>query len=197
MKKFLTILTVTSLALLACTRVHKTSPEEISLDDDYRKRESPFYSFKMKKLNGEVLDFQSLKGKKILIVNTASKCGYTPQYEALQELHEKYGEELVILGFPCNQFGGQEPGSSEEIASFCKINYGVTFTMMEKVNVKKKDDQSPLYRWLSDPDENGWNDEAPSWNFCKYYINEKGELKDFFNSNIKPMDEEVIKSISK
>ncbi|ANQ49440.1 glutathione peroxidase [Flammeovirga yaeyamensis] len=196
MKKLFTLIVVTSIALLACTKVHKTNPETSSMDD-FRKRESAFYSFKMKKLNGEVLDFQTLKGKKILIVNTASKCGYTPQYEALQELHEKYGESLVVLGFPCNQFGGQEPGSSEDIASFCKLNYGVTFTMMEKINVKKGDDQSPLYRWLSDPKENGWNDEAPSWNFCKYYIDDKGELKDFFNSNIKPMDEEVIKAISK
>ena len=197
MKRLFTILfIISSIALLACTKVHKSSPEKGIGNEDDRKRESPFYSFKMKKLNGEVLDFQTLKGKKILIVNTASKCGYTPQYEALQELHEKY-EDLVILGFPCNQFGGQEPGSSDEIASFCKLNYGVTFTMMEKINVKKGDDQAPLYRWLSDPSENGWNDEAPSWNFCKYYINEKGELKDFFNSNIKPMDEEITKAISK
>ncbi|KXX72036.1 glutathione peroxidase [Flammeovirga sp. SJP92] len=196
MKHIFTIaLLACCVALLACTKVHKSSPESTSFDD--RKRESQFYNFKLKKLNGEYLDFQTLKGKKILIVNTASKCGFTPQYEALQKLHEKYGEKLVILGFPCNQFGGQEPGSSEEIASFCKLNYGVTFTMMEKVNVKKGDDQSPLYRWLSDPEENGWNDEAPSWNFCKYFINEKGELKDFFNSNVKPTDTDLINAISK
>ncbi|MBB6459260.1 glutathione peroxidase [Flammeovirga kamogawensis] len=198
MKHFLLYSFVTlTIALLSCTKVHKTSPDVITVDDDLRKRESTFYGFKMKKLDGSVLDFQTLKGKKIFIVNTASKCGFTPQYEQLEKLHQKYGENLIILGFPCNQFGKQEPGTSEEIASFCKLNYGVTFTMMEKVNVKKGDDQSPLYRWLTDPSENGWNDEAPSWNFCKYYINEKGELKDFFNSNIKPLDEEVIKAISK
>ncbi|WP_044207380.1 glutathione peroxidase [Flammeovirga sp. OC4] len=196
MKNFFTITLLTCcVALLACTKVHKSSPDSVNFED--RKRESQFYNFKLKKLNGEYLDFQTLKGKKILIVNTASKCGFTPQYEALQALHEKYGEELVILGFPCNQFGGQEPGTSEDIASFCKLNYGVTFTMMEKVKVKKGDDQSPLYRWLSDPEENGWNDEAPSWNFCKYFINGKGELKDFFNSNVKPTDSDLIDAISK
>lgn len=192
---FISTLIICCIALLSCTKVHKSAPDTSTFDE--RKRESEFYSFKMKKLNGEVLDFQTLKGKRILIVNTASKCGYTPQYEALQKLHEEYGDKLVILGFPCNQFGGQEPGSNEEIASFCKLNYGVTFTMMEKINVKKGEDQNPLYRWLSDPEENGWNDEDPAWNFCKYYVNSKGELKDFFNSNVKPSDESLIETISK
>ena len=159
-------------------------------------QESAFYSFKINSLEGELIDFSKYKGKKVLIVNTASKCGYTPQYEDLQQLHLKYGDKVAVLGFPCNQFGGQEPGSKEEIGEFCKKNYGVSFQMFEKVDVKGKD-QHPLYQWLTDKSQNGWNDKAPGWNFCKYLINEKGELVEFYGSGVKPLDAKIVEAIQK
>ena len=155
-----------------------------------------FYTFRMKSLDGDLIDFSKYKGKKVLIVNTASKCGFTPQYEALQELHMKYGDKVAVLGFPCNQFGGQEPGTSDEIQSFCKKNYGVTFQLFEKVDVKGEN-QDPLFKWLSTKSQNGWNDKAPSWNFCKYLINEKGELVDFYGSTTSPTGGKIIDAIQK
>lgn len=156
--------------------------------------EKSIYDFKMKDINGEEVDFSKFKGQKLLLVNVASKCGYTPQYADLQKLHEAHGDKVTIIGFPANNFGGQEPGTNEEIKQFCSENYGVTFKMMDKVSVKGSD-KDPLYRWLSDKDLNGWNDKEPSWNFCKYLINENGELVKFFPSSVKPMDEEIIKLI--
>lgn len=168
----------------------KSKPGTTGTMDSTKTSTVSIYSFKVPTLTGDTLDLSTLKGKKILIVNTASKCGYTPQYTELEELHKKYGDKVVILGFPCNQFGGQEPGSSEEIGEFCKINYGVTFQIMEKVDVKG-DAVAPVYKWLTDPALNGWNDQAPKWNFCKYLINEKGELIKFYASAVKPMDKEI------
>ena len=156
--------------------------------------ESSFYDFKMKDLDGKEVDFSQYKGKKVMIVNVASKCGYTKQYAALQELNEKYGDKIVVLAFPANNFGGQEPGSNEEIKEFCTANYGVTFPVFEKVSVKGFD-KHPLYRWLSDPKMNGWNDEEPSWNFCKYILDEKGELLKFLPSSVTPLDEEILSLI--
>jgi glutathione peroxidase len=141
-------------------------------------------------LNGEEINFSQYKGKKVLIVNTASKCGYTPQYEDLQWLHENYGDKVAVLGFPANNFGGQEPGTNEEIAGFCKKNYGVTFQMFDKIDVVGKN-QHPLYQWLTDPTKNGWNDQAPSWNFCKYLIDENGTLIKFFGSGVNPAEETI------
>lgn len=152
---------------------------------------SSIYDFKVEAIDGTTIDFSEYKGKKLLIVNTASKCGYTPQYEDLQMLHEKYGDKLVILGFPSNNFMRQEPGSNLEIAEFCTKNYGVTFQMFAKLEVKGKD-QHPLYKWLSSKDLNGWNDNAPSWNFCKYLVDENGKLVKFYKSGVKPMDQEII-----
>jgi len=148
------------------------------------------YDFKMKTLDGQELSMSKFKGKKILIVNTASECGYTPQYKNLQALHEKYGSKVVVIGFPANNFGGQEPGNSSEIKSFCTKNYGVTFQMMEKVSVKGSD-MTPLYKWLSTKEENGTCSEAPSWNFCKYLIDENGNVVKFFNSKVDPMSNEI------
>ncbi len=153
-----------------------------------------FYEFSVNNIEGESVSFAKFKGKKVLLVNVASKCGYTPQYEELQSLYEKYGDKVVVLGFPANSFGGQEPGSNEEIATFCQANYGVSFPMFEKISVKGFD-KHPLYRWLSDSKLNGWNDQEPSWNFCKYLINENGELIKFFPAAVKPMSEELIKAI--
>lgn len=149
------------------------------------------YDFKMKTLDGQDLSLSIFKGKKILIVNTASECGYTPQYKNLQALHEKYGNKVVVIGFPANNFGGQEPGTSKEIKTFCTKNYGVTFQMMDKVSVKGSD-MTPLYKWLSTKEENGTCDDAPSWNFCKYLIDEKGNVVKFFSSKVDPMSNEII-----
>lgn len=153
-----------------------------------------FYDFKMNSLDGKPFDFSQFKGKKIVLINTASKCGYTPQYADWQKFHETYGSKVVVIGFPANNFGGQEPGSNGEIASFCQKNYGVTFQMMEKISVVGSD-QHPLYQWLSKKDLNGWNDKAPTWNFCKYLINEKGEVTHFFASGVKPTDAEFKKAV--
>ncbi|WP_425638590.1 glutathione peroxidase [Algoriphagus yeomjeoni] len=154
-----------------------------------------FYEFTMKDLNGDVVDFSNFKGKKVMVVNVASKCGYTPQYEELQKLYAKHSDKIVILGFPANNFGGQEPGSNEEIKSFCSENYGVTFPMFEKVSVKGFD-KHPIYRWLTDANLNGWNNEEPSWNFCKYILNEKGELINYFPSKVSPLDQEILDLIN-
>ena len=152
------------------------------------------YDLKMPSISGEEINFEQYRGKKLLIVNTASECGYTPQYEELQKLHELHGDKIVILGFPANNFGGQEPGTDIEIATFCKENYGVSFQMFSKISVKGSD-IAPLYKWLTDKSKNGWNEEAPNWNFCKYYINEKGELMKFYASAINPMSEELLRDI--
>lgn len=170
---------------------HQSRPENLESVE-----ESGFYSFKINSLEGEPIDFAKYKGKKVLIVNTASKCGSTPQYEDLQKLHTQYGDKVTVLGFPCNQFGGQEPGSKEEIGEFCKRNYGVTFQMFEKVNVKGEQ-QHPLYKWLTDKSQNGWNDKAPSWNFCKYLVNEKGELVEYFGTSVNPMSPKIVEAIGK
>ena len=151
---------------------------------------STFYDIKVNDIKGQPFDLHQLKGKKVLIVNTASECGYTPQYADLQKLHEQYGDKLIVLGFPCNDFGGQEPGSAGQIQSFCTKNYGVTFQLFEKVAVKGSG-ISPLYQWLTDKNKNGWNDQAPSWNFCKYLLDENGNLLSFFPSSVNPLDEKI------
>jgi len=148
-----------------------------------------FYDFKLKSIDGKIINFSDFKGKKVLIVNTASECGYTPQYADLQELHVKY-PSLVILGFPANNFGGQEPGSNEVIRGFCQKNYGVTFQMMEKISVKG-DDIAPLYKWLSTKELNGITDDSPSWNFGKYLLNENGKVVKYFPSRVKPLSQDI------
>ena len=156
-----------------------------------------FYDFKVETIDGSMFDFSQLKGKKVLIVNTASKCGFTPQYDGLQELYEKYGgDDFTIIGFPANNFANQEPGTDEEIQQFCRINYGVTFPMMSKISVKG-DDMHPLYKWLTSKEKNGVMDSEVKWNFQKYLINEDGQLVDVFYSKVKPMDEEIVALIEK
>ena len=142
------------------------------------------YDLKMNSLDGKEIDLSQYKGKTLLIVNTASKCGYTPQYTELQKLHEMYGSKVTILGFPANNFGGQEPGSNSEIGEFCKKNYGVTFQMFEKISVKG-DDQHPLYKWLKEK-----TGQEPTWNFCKYLVKPDGTVK-FFASKVKPLDPQI------
>jgi glutathione peroxidase len=160
-----------------------------------RSQTSDFYDFKVKTLEGDEFDFSSLKGKKVMIVNTASKCGFTPQYKELQDLYENYGDKLVILGFPANNFANQEPGTASEIRQFCTQNYGVTFPMMEKVSVKG-DDIAPVYRWLTSKEYNGVMDSEVKWNFQKYLIDENGKLVDVIYSKEKPDSEKVLAWIS-
>ncbi|WP_373496880.1 glutathione peroxidase [Aquiflexum sp.] len=193
MRKILFLFAIIAFACTSGIQKQKSDNSQITTLDQLLMEKS-IYDFKMKDINGELVDFSKFKGQKLLLVNVASKCGYTPQYADLQKLHEAHGDKVTIIGFPANNFGGQEPGTNEEIKQFCSENYGVTFKMMDKVSVKGAD-KDPLFRWLSDKDMNGWNDKEPSWNFCKYFINENGELVKFFPSSVKPMDEEIIKLI--
>lgn len=148
------------------------------------------YDVKIKGLMGEDLNLAQFKGKKVLFVNVASECGYTPQYAELQELYNKYSDKLMIVGVPCNQFGGQEPGSAKEIQSFCQKNYGVEFTMTQKVDVKGSN-QHPLYQWLTQKENNGVESSSVKWNFQKYLIDENGNYLAKFNSGVKPMSSEI------
>jgi glutathione peroxidase len=152
---------------------------------------SDFYDFKVKTLEGKDFDFASLRGKKVMIVNTASKCGFTPQYADLEKLYEQYGKKLVIIGFPANNFLNQEPGNALEIRKFCTDEYSVTFPMMEKISVKGND-MHPLYKWLTSKEKNGVMDSQVKWNFQKYLIDEKGKLVDVIYSREKPGSEKVI-----
>ena len=149
------------------------------------------HNFTVKSIDGKTLNLASFKGKKILIVNTASKCGYTPQYEALEKVYEQYKDKLVIIGFPCNQFGGQEPGSNEEIVAFCKKNYGVSFPLADKIDVKG-DNIAPIYQWLTTKSKNGILDASISWNFNKFLIDENGKMIAYFPSNVKPDSETIL-----
>jgi len=152
---------------------------------------SDFLNLKIMLNDGTEIPLDSFKGKKIMIVNTASDCGFTGQYDQLEQLYQKHKDRLIIIGFPSNEFGSQEKGNDESIASFCKINYGVSFPMATKGEVLKNDTQQDVYKWLTDGKLNGWNNQVPTWNFCKYLINEDGVLVDFFNSGIDPLGKEV------
>jgi glutathione peroxidase len=155
------------------------------------------HQFKVNDLEGNDFDFASLKGKKVMIVNTASKCGLTPQYEKLEALYKKYeSKNFVIIGFPANNFMGQEPGSNEEIATFCQKNYGVTFPMMSKISVKGKD-MHPVYQFLTSKDKNGLEDNEVQWNFQKYLLNENGELEKVISPRTQPDDKSIIEWIEK
>jgi len=150
------------------------------------------HQFKVKSIDGGVIDFAKFKGKKILVVNTASKCGFTPQYEALEKVYETYKDKLVIVGFPANNFGSQEPGSNDEIQQFCKARFGVTFPLASKVSVKG-DDTAPIYKWLTSKDQNGVLDATIAWNFNKFLLDEDGKMIAYFPSKVKPDDEEILK----
>lgn len=160
-------------------------------------QDSTIYQFTVKDINGNSFPLSQLKGKKVMIVNTASKCGLTPQYKQLQELYTMYKDSnFVIIGFPSNDFMGQEPGSNEEIESFCQLNYGVTFPMMEKITVKDKEIH-PLYSFLTEKSKNGLEDSKVKWNFQKYLINENGVLEKVVDPRTLPTDAEVIEWILK
>ncbi|MPS72682.1 MAG: glutathione peroxidase [Chryseobacterium sp.] len=150
------------------------------------------HSFKVEALDGSTIDFSKFKGKKILVVNTASECGFTPQYADLEKLYEAYKDKLVVVGFPANNFGGQEPGSNHEIATFCQRNYGVQFPMAAKISVKG-DDIAPIYKFLTDKKENGVKNTKILWNFTKILLDEKGNVIDSFASTTNPMSESITK----
>ena len=147
--------------------------------------------------NGESIPLSNYRGKKLLLVNTASDCGYTDQYDDLQKLYDENKDNLVIIGFPANDFKEQEKGTDEEIARFCKLNYGVTFPLAKKSTVKAGPDQNPVFQWLTDKNKNGWTSKKPSWNFSKYLVNEKGVLVNYFDPTISPTGKEVIEAIRK
>ena len=157
---------------------------------------SSFYDYSVELINGDNIALDKYKGKKVIIVNVASKCGYTYQYDGLQKLYDEYGDKVEIIGVPSNDFLFQEPGKNKDIQTFCKSNYGVEFPIINKTVVKKNSKQHPLYSWLSFKELNGWNDSPPGWNFYKYLINEEGTLVNILSSKTKPQDKEVIDFIN-
>lgn len=180
----LKLISITSLFFLCSFNVnHK-------FIDPPKSKAKSIFAFKVPGLEGGTIDFSKFKGKKILVVNTASKCGYTPQYEELEKLYNTYSDKLVIVGFPANNFGQQEPGTNAEIKEFCTKNYGVTFPMAAKVSVKG-DDIAPIYTWLTNKNRNGVMDAEIKWNFTKFLLDEKGRLIAKFDSKVKPMSDEI------
>lgn len=180
-----------TIALSGLLQTNKITAQAVAAQSEITESATKsIYDFKAAGLEGGTIDFSAFKGKKILIVNTASECGYTKQYEGLQKLYDTYKEKLVIVGFPANNFGGQEPGSNETIATFCKKNYGVTFLMAAKVSVKG-DDMAPIFKWLTSRAENGVMDAEIKWNFGKFLLNEKGNVMQYFPSKVTPMSEEI------
>ncbi len=146
--------------------------------------------------NGSNLPLKTYQGKKLLLVNTASDCGYTNQYEDLQKLYQQYKNQLEVIAFPANDFKEQEKGSDADIAQFCKVNFGVTFPLAKKSVVVQSNEQNNIFRWLTTKSKNGWNEQPPTWNFSKYLVNEQGILTHYFDPSISPLSEEVIKAIS-
>lgn len=172
------------------------SKQSVLVNDKFVQPSVSFYQLKTISNNGDTINFEKFRGKKILIVNTASDCGYTAQYDELEKLHQQYKNSLVILGFPANDFKEQEKKKDEEIASFCKMNYGVTFQLMKKSHVIFGDEQNEVFKWLSNSTKNGWCNQPPIWNFSKYLINEQGVLINFFAQTISPLDKKIVKAIN-
>ena len=154
-----------------------------------------FYSLRADDIDGNSISMSNYINKKILVVNVASKCGYTPQYKELQKLYNDYKDNLYILAFPSNDFLGQEPGSNQEIKTFCEINFGIKFDIFDKIAVRGSH-AHPIYQWLSDKNKNGWNNQAPTWNFSKYLINEKGELMGVWGPKTSPLSDEILSKIN-
>ncbi len=184
-KYFLVFITGIATWLASCFNANKVTSAPATNISDTTGKKASFYSLKAKAIDGTDVSMDAFKGKKIIVLNVASECGYTPQYSDWEAFYKANQDKYVVLGFPCNQFMGQEPGTDAEIATFCRKNYGVTFPLFEKVDVKGED-AHPVYKWLTDPAQNGWNSQEPSWNFCKYLIDENGKLIHFFASKIKP-----------
>lgn len=173
----------------------KSGKQQMQVNADLKKGIVDFYSLTALDITGKPFNFEQLKGKKVLIVNTASDCGYTGQYENLEKLYQQYKDQLVVIGFPANDFKGQEQKDNAAIAAFCQKNYGVHFPLMSKSVVVKNAQQDKVFQWLSDPKSNGWSNQAPAWNFCKYLINEEGVLTHYFPMSIDPLDQQVTAAI--
>jgi glutathione peroxidase len=173
----------------------KAGSKQMQVNTAMTKGKVEFYSLSTKDIAGKTFNFDQFKGKKVLIVNTASDCGYTGQYENLEKLSQQFKENLVVVGFPANDFKNQETKDDQAIAAFCQKNYGVSFPLMAKSVVLKANDQNPVYTWLTDTNLNGWCNQAPAWNFCKYLINEQGVLTHYFPMSIDPLDAKIIEAI--
>ena len=188
MKKLFIVLLSVVAFLKSCTG-QKSETSQANTEKEMGKT---IYDYKVEALDGSEINFADFKGKKILIVNTASECGFTPQYADLEKLYEANKDKLVIVGFPANNFGGQEPGSNAEIGTFCQKNYGVTFPMAAKVSVKG-DDTAPIFKYLTEKELNGVKNSAVLWNFTKFLVDENGKLIDSFVSTTKPTDDAITK----
>ena len=184
------IFSIAAILISCAPQTSNTAMTNVTETTSTNTNASSIYDFKVESLDGGTIDFATFKGKKILIVNTASKCGYTPQYEELEALYKKYQDKLVIVGFPANNFGGQEPGTNIEIKEFCSKNYGVSFPMAAKVSVKGND-TAPIYKWLCNKSLNNVLDAEIKWNFSKFLLDEKGNLVAKYDSGVKPMSEEI------
>jgi glutathione peroxidase len=169
--------------------------KKIRFNKENKKPFISFYDLKSTLNNGGEFSFEQLKGKKILLVNTASACLYTDQYDDLEKLYQQHIDTLIVLAFPSNDFKEQEKGDDNEIAQFCKINYGVTFPLMKKSIVSKGKEQNEIFKWLTDANKNGWNNQLPEWNFSKYLVDENGTLRYYFHSAVSPLSDEVQKVI--
>lgn len=179
-------------------RLHRSSKAKSAVLNNKEKASPkvPFHQLKATQNNGQVLDFGQLKNKKVLLVNTASNCGFTGQFEELQALQEQFQDKIVVIGFPANDFKEQEKGNDKDIAQFCQVNYGVTFPLAKKSSVVKGQEQNPVFHWLTHPDKNGWNGHQPDWNFSKYLVDETGILTHYFGPAISPLSPDVVKAIS-
>ena len=184
-----------AILLAGCGTASQTTTTSAPVAESVTVSQAPsIYDFKVDGLEGGTIDFSQFKGKKILVVNTASACGYTPQYKDLEALYTKYQDRLVIVGFPANNFGGQEPGTNAEIKTFCEKNYGVTFPMAAKISVKG-DDTAPIYQWLTQKSRNGVLDATIGWNFNKFLLDENGHLVAYFPSKVTPMSDEIVSKL--
>ena len=170
---------------------------KVFVNDSAAKPSQSIYDLSINLNNGDSIPLSTYKGKKILIVNTASDCGYTDQYDDLQKLYDENKDRLIVIGFPANDFKEQEKGTDEEIAQFCKLNYGVTFPLTKKSSVIPGPEQNPIFQWLTDKNKNGWTSKKPSWNFSKYLINEEGVLVNYFDPTISPTGKDVTEAIKK
>ena len=180
-------------AMMWFTKLMGKNTKELSGD---KQPPVSFYSLKTTLNNGDTLDFAGLKGKKVLLVNTASDCGYTNQYSDLQKLAEEQKDKLLVIGFPANDFKEQEKGTDEEIAQFCKMNFGISFPLAQKSVVIRSAQQNSVFQWLTDPSRNGWNSKQPSWNFTKYLVDEEGKLTNYFGPSVSPLNKDIMDAVT-
>ena len=170
--------------------------KDVQVNENHKQPANSFYTLKAVSNHGDTIDFNQFKGKKVMIINTASDCGFTGQYDELEKLHQQYKDKLVMLAFPANDFKEQEKKDDAAIAAFCKVNYGITFMLMQKSHVVKNAEQNPVFTWLSHAEQNGWCEQEPVWNFSKYLIDENGVLTHFFSQSISPLQKEVIAAVN-